>query len=534
MIQLAAVGSYSFFMKEDGRWFLREGARGGQNAIPMQPFPFIIGRSLDCHLVLPHSEALARATSRWHCHFLEEKGGLVLVDGSHEIVPESGRRKNSISGTQVNGKDASMPTPVKAGDRVQIGPWEFRLENFRPRAVNIDGMLSRIATGEEGRPTGSASSDAAFGELQDLYVQINDTYDSTECLTATLGFALEKIRAARVAAVLVFAPDGAASTRIAWEKGVGRVAEFKFSAGLVKSLPAERAFLLKTTIVGGTQSQVAAEISSGLLVPLRGAQGRLGLLYMDNRSTGDSFTEKDLSVANALAGVIALQLAFERQAFLTHVEHNMLQYFGPDVARLIVEEARKGRPLSLGVRECQATILFVDMQGFTASCRQRTPQQVADLLNPYFAMASERIQRHGGHVDKFIGDGVLGVFGAQPVVNARAGGANHAVQAVRAAKELIVDWSRRSASAADSLPLRAGINSGRVVVGNIGGGGRIEYSVLGDTVNLASRMEHAAKPNSIALTQWTRDLLSAEFPLTDGGEIPVKGFGPLKIWRIVV
>ncbi|MBI5239052.1 MAG: FHA domain-containing protein [Elusimicrobia bacterium] len=536
MLQFIAAGPFSFVREGDPpRWCLREGD-AGKRALPLRDAPFAIGRSSDCQLVLPDSEALCRTTSRWHCHLLQREGSWVVCDGSLKPVPETGQSKPSISGTFLNGNRLWRPEPLKPGDVLAVGPWEMRLEDAQRQSVDIDRVLRRIG---EAAPLTLAEADSAsrvgFESLAELFTKLYSIKDNEECLAVILQFALEKIPAAQVAAVLTFAPDGSPTARLAWQKGSGRLYDFRFSSGLLQSLPADRAFLLKSRIQDATKSQLEEHISSGLLAPLRGREDRLGVLYMDNRNHGSSFQDADLYLANALAGVAALQLALERQAYMARVEQNMRQYFGPEVVRLIVDSSRQGKPVSLGVKECEATVFFVDMEGFSAFCRGRSPLEVSELLNPYFEIAAQAIQGQGGHVDKFLGDGVMGVFGAAPLDDPRlTRTANHAVAAVAAGQHMIERWRQWSSMRwGTPIRLRIGINTGRLVLGNIGFPGRMEYSALGDTVNLASRLESAARPDSILVSESTYRMLGGACPCVYEGEAEVQGFGPVKTWRVI-
>lgn len=532
MLELVAGDSCSFACREE-RWFLQKGD-GGRRSLPLRKGPFAVGRAPDCQLVLPDSEAFCRTTSRWHCHLLQNEGGWAVADGSLKPMPDTGQPKPSISGTFLNGSRLWRPAPVKPGDVLVVGPWKLRVSDSENRGVDIDRVLRRIGEAPAlAIDAGDGSSRLGFSSLQELFTKLYRIQDSEECLSTILQFALDKIPAAQVAAILTFAPDGTPSARQAWQKGVGRLCDFRFSSGLLQSLPADRAFLLKSSIQDATRSQMEQNISSGLLAPLRGRDERLGVLYMDNRNYGGSFQEADLHLANALASVAALQLALERQSYLVRVEQNMSQYFGPDVVRIIVESSRQGKPVSLGVKECEATVFFVDIKNFSAFCRGRSPLEVSELLNPYFEMAAQAIQSQGGHVDKFLGDGVMGVFGGAPLDDPRLSQVNHAVAAVAAGRQMIERWRKWSALRwGAAIPLRVGINTGKLVLGNIGFPGRMEYSALGDTVNLASRLEALARPDGIMVSESTYRMVDKECPCVFEGEADVKGFGPVKTWRV--
>jgi len=532
MIKLRVRSPASLLWRpESGRWSLRADA-GGEPAAPVRGTPFVIGRAADCQLVLPESPELDKTTSRWHCHIVEDDGRLLLVDGSLRETPELGTRKPSITGTIVNGARLAAPRELKSGDEIGVGPWTFGVEAFEERPVDIDAGLEKLGAGRPRvLPAGDPRGRESFARLHELTRRINRTANIEENLVSILDSATAEIRGAEVAALLVDAADGGCATRIAWQRGHGRLFDLRFSSGLVRRLPQDRGILFEGLIQDRTKSQLDQKINSAILVSLWGKDERLGILYLDNRNSGVPLAEEDLYLADALASCASLQLLREKDAVLARVESNMGQYFGPEVVKQLVEAARRGRPMLPEVKEQTATILFVDVEGFSRFCRDRSPREVSELLNPYFQLAAECIQRHSGHVDKFIGEGVLGVFGAQPLGRGRPD--DHAREAVRAARELIASWTRRSALSGQLLlPLRAGINTGRVVVGSIGFPGRMEYSVLGDAVNLASRMEKLAAPNAIALTDATRALLGDEFPCVDGGEEAVKGFDAVRVWRV--
>lgn len=148
-----------------------------------------------------------------------------------------------------------------------------------------------------------------------------------------------------------------------------------------------------------------------------------------------------------------------------------------------VVEGAHGDPLELvtSARQLTATVLVTDLRGFTAWSERRSPAEVLGFLNEIQSALARVVDEHGGTVDKFLGDGMLAVFGAlqaQP---------DHARQAIRAARAML------DAAAALSVEIGVGIQTGPIVVGALGGGSRLELTILGDTVNVASRLEALTK-----------------------------------------
>jgi adenylate cyclase len=174
--------------------------------------------------------------------------------------------------------------------------------------------------------------------------------------------------------------------------------------------------------------------------------------------------------------------------------------------------------------------MFVDFRSFTAGARTRSPQEVVDRLDGAFAVLVEILDRHGGIVNKFLGDGFLALFGAP----FEAGDAAH--QAVAAAREMLAANERTNAASSWPLRIGIGIHIGEVVAGNIGSPRRKEYTVIGDTVNFAARLEALNKElgSQFLISSAVRDALGEECKdAVSRGEIPVRGYEhPVPVWQL--
>jgi adenylate cyclase len=195
-----------------------------------------------------------------------------------------------------------------------------------------------------------------------------------------------------------------------------------------------------------------------------------------------------------------LQLGFNRMAAGLAERERIREAFGvyvdPEVAEHVLDEST-----SLAGEEVEVTLMFIDIRDFTGFAERTGAREVVATINRLFERAVPIIHAHGGRVDKFIGDGLLAVFGAPRRLP------DHADQALASALEI-----ERAIHDADDIELDIGIglNSGVVVAGNVGGAGRLEFSVIGDAVNVAARVEATTRRtgDTILLTEHTKQLLS--------------------------
>jgi adenylate cyclase len=166
---------------------------------------------------------------------------------------------------------------------------------------------------------------------------------------------------------------------------------------------------------------------------------------------------------------------------------------GKVVSPAIAEELLS-REIELGGEEREVSVLFSDVRNFTTLAERASPREVVELLNRYLTRASAIVERHGGVVDKYIGDGMMALFGA-PLAHP-----DHAARAVRCALELGESLAglNRELSLAQPLAIGVGVHTDRVVAGNMGSLDRLNYTVIGDGVNLASRLEGLTRRYGVA------------------------------------
>jgi adenylate cyclase len=238
-----------------------------------------------------------------------------------------------------------------------------------------------------------------------------------------------------------------------------------------------------------------------------------------------------LVVCGMLAGLVGMQLRrqFEASIAAATARDRITNLFGQHVSPQVVERLMaEGTATHSDIR--RVAVMFVDFRSFTAAARTRPPQEVVDRLDGAFAVLVEILDRHGGIVNKFLGDGFLALFGA-PFEAADA-----AEQAVAAAREMLAANEHFNRTTSWPLRIGIGIHIGEVVAGNIGSPRRKEYTVIGDTVNFASRLEALNKEFNSQL------LISADVRAALGkdggdavplGEVPVRGYDrPIGVWQL--
>jgi adenylate cyclase len=217
---------------------------------------------------------------------------------------------------------------------------------------------------------------------------------------------------------------------------------------------------------------------------------------------------------------LAALLAYVRELReRARTEAALSRVLDPRLAHQLVKDGVKLEDIKSEQRNI--SVLFSDIRGFTTLSENRPAPQIVDLLNRYFSMQAETVFRHGGALDKFIGDAIMAFW------NAPTDDARHAEHAVACALDMGANLARFNAELAGSgitVEIGVGIHSGPAVVGFVGSRRKLEYTAIGDTVNLASRIEGETKGRTrILVTEATRELCSESFDFRSYGEVVVKG-----------
>jgi len=262
----------------------------------------------------------------------------------------------------------------------------------------------------------------------------------------------------------------------------------------------------------GAESIVLQGVRSTICAPLMTESKIHGVIYADRFDPFSAFSSEDLELIGAVAAQTAVSVeifkAHERLAREEIARANYGRFMPEYVVRQLLENPDS---FKLGGTNQTITVLFADIRGFTAFSETEKPEKVVGLLNRYFSLMSEIIFAHGGTLDKYIGDGLMALFGAP---QATPEDAKNALKTAVAMQKRIADLNRELESEAISpINVGIGLHTGEATVGYIGSEKRSEYTAIGDTVNLASRLESNALGGQILISETTAKASENLFPL---------------------
>lgn len=274
-------------------------------------------------------------------------------------------------------------------------------------------------------------------------------------------------------------------------------------------------------------------IQASICVPLKPRDKVIGVLYADNLSIPDLYDKEDLEFITALVNQAAI--AFDnaqlyKQLKSEAVMRTKLERFFPDSVRKKLKEGSR-----LEIVETEVTLLFADISGYTAMSSRMEPKQIITMLNEYFTVMVEQIIfPYEGTLDKYMGDGLLAFWGAP---YQREDDAKRAVKAAIEMQKAVIrlnqDWQQRGM---EQIAIHIGLNTGKVAAGNIGSKKLIQYTTIGDTTNVCSRICSVAKSGEILISQSTLLQLKGERTIPVIKMLPVKVKGkqePLQLYKVV-
>ncbi len=489
-----------------------------------------IGRTEGNQLVIDHP-----SVSRRHAVIELRSGDWWIVD------------LQSTNGVKVNGTQVSEAR-IASGDVLAIGSVDIQVKAVVPVEFPDQSMfesgtvMRRISDFNEEfgldaalpprKTTGPGVGPVSREKIFAVLVQVAKVLLQSEELNSVLNTVMDiifKYLPVQRGLLILFDDDGTPVPKLARFKDGSEKEVIPISRTILKMVAEQQVSLLTSNALedsrlAGGESIIMHGIRSAMCVPLWNRGRVIGAIQVDSPIHVGHFTGEDLDLLTALANFAAV--AVERAQLAEKIEHEkkirekLERYHSPGVVDEIVRGAITTD--AEAVRTADVSILFADISGFTTISETKDPEEVSEFLSHFFSCAVDAIFANGGTLDKFIGDAVMAFFGA-PIAQE-----NHALRAVRAGLEMrrLVDiWNaKRATQGLPEVKIRVGINTGPAVVGNVGTEKRVDYTVLGTSVNIASRIESGvAKPGQVVITQNTLDRVEGRFLTDPLGEFPLKG-----------
>ncbi len=446
--------------------------------------------------------------------------GEVTVSRRHAVLEASPggirvRDLGSANGTAINGARVADGTALP-GDTVTFGAVAFRVAGEEPGSAALaPGAVVRSLprVGEDNVVDVPA---IRLGRVLDLAKRLSGEFELDKLIGAIVALTFDLLPADRVALSLV-EPASGELLPVLTRSRVGDPEAVRVPRSIADRAVAHRQPILTENALADERfrsgSVVLQAVRGAICVPLLASSDQvLGILYVDTLTSPEPFSDDDARLLFAFGGLAAVAISKVRLAEEVRrdneVRANFERFFAPEVAARIVREHGSIGP---GGERRRVTALFSDVRRFTTIAETMPPEDLAALLTEYFTEMVEVVFAHGGTVDKFIGDALLAVWGA-PL--SAPDDPDRAVRAALAMRDRLVLLNRRwQASGRPALAIGIGISTGQVFAGYLGSERRLEYSVIGDAVNVASRLADEAGPGDILLDAATRDLLAATTPL---------------------
>jgi adenylate cyclase len=460
--------------------------------------------------------------SRRHAELIVENDGVQVKD------------LGSSNGTCINGSRVKSGR-LSPNDSVTFGKVLFQLEESKAGGRRSGGgLVAPLATPSDtiirqlmvsgGGPPGITSRDrtSGFGQLRvaaesaeerqakklslllDISQKLSGEFDLDRLLRNVVDMMFEVMNVDRVTILLRDDASGELVPTMSRSR-LGDTDLQSVPRSIVDKVIQERVAVVSDNTRTDSRfkghSIVAQSVRSAMCSPLMASGDQiLGLLYVDSVTAANSFSDEDLQFLVAFSGLAAIGIRNTRYAEQVRreaqVRSNFERYFAPNVA---AEIAQQDTVVPLGGERRPITILFSDIRGFTSMAESMGPDAIAQLLTEYFSEMVEIIFEHGGTLDKFVGDAIMALWGA-PI--AHTDDPDRALRAAVAMQRGIAKLNQRWISAGrPEIGVGIGINFGEVFAGNIGSHRRLEYTVIGDAVNVAHRLCSEAGPGEILVSE---------------------------------
>ncbi|MBI2071726.1 MAG: FHA domain-containing protein [Gemmatimonadetes bacterium] len=461
---------------------------------------------------------------------------VTLANGSVSV-----KDLGSSNGTYINGTQISQST-AGDGDIVTFGKVAFKVHQVTPaaarpaakpaaeasgfgvrppeativRQVPLEAAAGGIEAKVAGRPSDGTQlkvpgesveerQSKKLSLLLDISKELSKQQEVDKLLQKIVDITFQVMSVDRVSILMVEEPSGELLPRVSKNRLGDSGGSRHVPQSIARRAVSERLAILTDNAVADERfkgkSIVMQSVRSAMCTPLISSEGKvLGIIYVDNMTATHSFGDEDLEFLIAFSGIASVSIEnshltdrIRREAV---VVANFQRYFAPNLAAQI---ANQEGAVQLGGSKRPVFIFFSDIRGFTPMSEKMNPDEIATLLTEYFTEMVEIIFEHGGTLDKFIGDAIMAIWGAPiPHEDDADRAMRAAIDMQRVLGELNTKWT---AQGRQPVNIGIGINFGEVFAGNIGSERRLEYTVIGDAVNTASRLCSKAGPGEIIISE---------------------------------
>ena len=405
----------------------------------------------------------------------------------------------------------------------------------RQLPVSVSGGVPAIITAS---PSGASHLKVTAKSLEELREkklellleiskELSKQQELDRLLDKVVEFTFQVMNVDRVSILLLEEPSGELVPRISKGRTAQSSASKHVPQSIARRVVDDRVAILSDNTAADERfkgkSILIQSVRSAMCTPLIGTDQKvLGILYVDNLTATHSFSDDDLKFLIAFGSLAAVAIEnsqrSERLRREALVLSNFQRYFAPNLAAQI---AQQEGAVQLGGQKRPVVIFFSDIRGFTPLSEMMSPDAIATLLTEYFTEMVEIVFEHSGTLDKFIGDAIMALWGAPIAHEDDADRAMAcALDQLAALEKLNTKWKDQGRP---ELGVGIGINFGEVFAGNIGSDRRLEYTVIGDAVNTASRLCRTAGPNEILISESFHEQLKKPPTLEALEPIQVKG-----------
>jgi adenylate cyclase len=480
-------------------------------------------------------QILDRIISKEHAQILRGAEGQFLL---HDL--------GSLNGTFIRGERVHEHVLVD-GDEISLGSTRLLYVDQRSEDVPLHRVTIAPGTSESHiRQKIAAQSGRNFLPERDIndekllrrdYEKLRIGHELARALGAELDLekllpkildkAFELLGADR-GVILLMAANGELVPRYVKQAGSKMNENINLSRTVMAEVTSQKAAVLSSDAMmdsrfSGAQSIIMQGIRSTMTVPLLFGDEILGIMHLDSQIATNAFTEKDLQVFTGIAAQAAIAIQNARLAKKIEAEAQTRAQFKRLIPPNVVEQVVSGQlDLDKGGKLRDVTMLVSDIRGFTAmSESQQDPEQTVAMLNEYFEVMVDILFKHEGTLDKFVGDEIIGLFGAAiEVKDAPMKAVLCALEMQRALREFN---ATRAAESHEPIRVGIGINTGKVVTGFIGSKNALQYTVIGDAMNTASRLQSSARAGEILVSQKTFEALGSRIEAIALAPVDMKG-----------